>query len=150
MLLRLFTLCSLQSKGLLSVTFGSLRAFTRNKTTMLGQQTLQVSSTWISYFGLATQKEQGSSRNCSQGRSSVAQKIKKTLAPLNLSNSKKSFANYTYKSANLSFTHASHDMYPLKIYLQDDLFYFPMSQMINKAIVIDDSTVEAHIQTGLR
>ncbi|WMV09457.1 hypothetical protein MTR67_002842 [Solanum verrucosum] len=122
-----------------------LKSFYKEYATMLGQKTLQVSSTSISYFGSSSQRKQGSFRKYSQGRNSVAQKIKKTLDPLKLSNSKKSSTNKNYNSAIESSTHAYHDFYPLKIDLQDNLCYSPMSQMIKQAIVTDDSFIEEQL-----
>ena len=49
---------SAEVEGILDVTFGSFGAVTRSKATMLGQQTLQVSSTSTLYLDLQLQKEQ--------------------------------------------------------------------------------------------
>lgn len=116
-----------------------------SNTTMLGQQTLQALSTSISYFWLSTKNYQGSSRNSSPGRSSVAQMIKNTRAPLKLSNSKRSSSNKKYKSANKSSKHASQYMNPLKIYLQDNICYSPISQAIKKVIITNASSIKKQL-----
>ncbi|KAK4371350.1 hypothetical protein RND71_010825 [Anisodus tanguticus] len=55
---------------------------------MLGQQALQGSSASIPAFGYSSSKGTRSSTNSSKGRSSVAEKIKKTLVLLDLFGSK--------------------------------------------------------------
>uniref|UniRef100_M1DVG3 Uncharacterized protein n=1 Tax=Solanum tuberosum TaxID=4113 RepID=M1DVG3_SOLTU len=79
---------STEVEGILGVTFGSFGAVTRSKTATLGQQTLQVSSASTPVFGSTTPKISSSSANALEGRSSVTEKIKKTLALLEQSGSK--------------------------------------------------------------
>lgn len=67
---------SAEIERILGINFGSVGAVTRSKATMLGQQTLRVSSVPTSDFGSSTLREARSSTNASDGGSSVAEKIK--------------------------------------------------------------------------
>uniref|UniRef100_M1DCA9 Uncharacterized protein n=1 Tax=Solanum tuberosum TaxID=4113 RepID=M1DCA9_SOLTU len=93
---------STEVEGILGVTFGSFRAVTRSKTATLGQQTLQVSSASTPVFGSTTPKISSSSANALEGGSSVAEKIKKTLALLEQSGSKNSITRENCDSTNES------------------------------------------------
>ena len=81
---------STEVEDILGVTFGSFGVVTRSKAATLGQQTLQVSSASTLVFGTSTPKGASSSTNSLEGGSSVAEKIKKTLALLEQSGSKNS------------------------------------------------------------
>ncbi|KAH0684682.1 hypothetical protein KY289_022434 [Solanum tuberosum] len=98
---------STEVEGILGVTFGSFGAVTRSKTAMLGQQTLQVLSASTPIFRSATPKRSSSSTNALEGGSSVAEKIKKTLALLEQSGSTNSITRENYDSTNESSPHAS-------------------------------------------
>ena len=64
-------------EDILGVTLGSFGVVTRSKATMLGQQTLQVSSASTPIFGSATPRGSTSSTNALEGESSVAKKIRR-------------------------------------------------------------------------
>uniref|UniRef100_M1CJP7 Uncharacterized protein n=1 Tax=Solanum tuberosum TaxID=4113 RepID=M1CJP7_SOLTU len=109
--------------GILGVTFGSFGDVTRSKTATLGQQTLQVSIASIPVFGSTTLKISSSSANALEGGSSVAEKIKRTLALLEQSCSKNSTTRESYDSTNESPPRASRNVNPLKINLRDNPCY---------------------------
>ncbi|XP_070010814.1 uncharacterized protein [Nicotiana sylvestris] len=77
-------------ESILDVTFGSFGPIMRSKVSSLGQQSPQVPSTSTPVFGSSSSKGARSSTNTSEGGSYVAEKIKKTLALLDLSGFKHS------------------------------------------------------------
>ncbi|TMW83427.1 hypothetical protein EJD97_001695 [Solanum chilense] len=77
-------------EDILAVTFGSFGVVKRSTAATLGQQTLHVSSASIPVLGSSSTKGASSSTNALAGGSSVAEKIKKTLALLEQSGSKNS------------------------------------------------------------
>ncbi|KAH0773265.1 hypothetical protein KY290_010402 [Solanum tuberosum] len=136
---------STEVEGILGVTFGSFGVVTRNKAATLGQQTLQVSSTSTPVFGSTTPKKSSSSANALEGGSSVAEKIKKTLALLEQSGSKKSTTKESYDSTNESPPRASRNVSPLKINLRDNPCYSPTSPMIMQTMVAAASSSEKQL-----
>ncbi|KAK4360238.1 hypothetical protein RND71_019190 [Anisodus tanguticus] len=75
-------------ESIIGVTFASFGPITRSKASILGQQALQGSYASTLAFGYSSSKGTRSSTNALEGGSSVAEKIKKTLALLDLSRSK--------------------------------------------------------------
>uniref|UniRef100_M1ALA0 Uncharacterized protein n=1 Tax=Solanum tuberosum TaxID=4113 RepID=M1ALA0_SOLTU len=133
---------STEVEGILGVTFGSFRVVTRSKAATLRQQTLQVSPASTLVFGSTTPKISSSSANALEGGSNVAEKIKKTLALLELSGSKNSTTRESYDSTNESPPRASRNMSPLKINLPDNPCYSPTSPMIMQTMVAVVSSSE--------
>ena len=133
---------STEVKGILGVTFGSFGSVTRSKTATLGQQTLQVSSTSTPVFGSSTPKGASSSTNSLEGGSSVAEKIKKTLALLEQSGSKNSTTRENCDSTFKSSPRISRNVSPLKINLPDNACYSPSSPMIMHTTVTAASSPE--------
>ncbi|KAH0781741.1 hypothetical protein KY290_001339 [Solanum tuberosum] len=87
---------STEVEGIPGVTLGNFEVITRSKVTMLGKQTLQVSSTSNSIFESSTPKGSRSFTNALEGGSSVAEKIKKTLSLLEKIGSKSSTTKGNY------------------------------------------------------
>uniref|UniRef100_M1DBL7 Uncharacterized protein n=1 Tax=Solanum tuberosum TaxID=4113 RepID=M1DBL7_SOLTU len=112
---------------------------------MLGQQTPQVSSASTPVFGSATPKRSTSSTNILEGESSVAEKIKETLALLEQSGSKNSTTRKNYDSTNESSPRASHNVSPLKINLRNNPCYSPTSPMIMQTMVTVASSPEEQL-----
>uniref|UniRef100_M1DFX1 Uncharacterized protein n=1 Tax=Solanum tuberosum TaxID=4113 RepID=M1DFX1_SOLTU len=106
---------SAEVEGILGVTFACFGAVTTSKTRTLGQQTLQVSSASTPVFGSLTPKGSSSSTNALEGGSSVAERIKKTLALLEQSGSKNSTTKEKYDSTNESSPHTSRNQPPITI-----------------------------------
>ncbi|KAH0725020.1 hypothetical protein KY284_000885 [Solanum tuberosum] len=121
---------STEVEGIHGVTFGSFGVVTRSKATMLGQQTLQVSSPSTPVFGSSTPKG-----------------IKKTLALLEQSGSKNSTTRENYDSTNESSPHASCNVIPLKINLRDNPFYSSTSPMIMQTMVTAASSPKEQLAT---
>uniref|UniRef100_M1DQN8 Uncharacterized protein n=1 Tax=Solanum tuberosum TaxID=4113 RepID=M1DQN8_SOLTU len=129
-------------EGIIGVTYGRFGAATRSKTTMLGQQALQVSSTSTPIFGSLTPKGSRSSTNSLEGGRSVAEMIKKTLALLEQSGFKNSTTKENYDSTNEFSPHASHNLSPSKINLHNNPCDYPTSPMIMQGMVTDVSSTE--------
>ncbi|KAF3652642.1 putative mitogen-activated protein kinase kinase kinase A-like [Capsicum annuum] len=83
---------SAEVESILGVTFESVGAVTRSKAGLLGQQTYPVSSAPAPVFGSSTSKGTKSNASASEGGSSMAESLKKTLALLEHSGSKYSGA----------------------------------------------------------
>ena len=112
---------SIEVEEILGVTFGCFGAATRSKTTMLGQQTLQVSFASTPVYGSATSKGSNFSTNALDGESNLAEKIKKALALLDQSSSNNSTTRKNYDSTNESSPYALCNVSPRKITLRDNL-----------------------------
>uniref|UniRef100_M1DFC6 Uncharacterized protein n=1 Tax=Solanum tuberosum TaxID=4113 RepID=M1DFC6_SOLTU len=136
---------STEVEGIHDVTFGSFGAVTRNKAAALGQQTLQVSSASTPVFGSSTPKRASSSTNSFEGGTSIAEKIKETLALLEQSGSKNSTTRENYDSTNESSIYASHNVSPLKINLCENPCYFPTFPIIMQTMVTDASSPEEQL-----
>uniref|UniRef100_M1DA56 Uncharacterized protein n=1 Tax=Solanum tuberosum TaxID=4113 RepID=M1DA56_SOLTU len=136
---------STEVEGILGVTFGNFGVVTRSKIATLGQKALQVSSALTLVFGSSTPKGAISSTNALEGRNSVAEKIKKTLALLNLSSSKNSTTTENYDSTNESSPHASRNVSLLKINLRDNPCYSPTSPMIMQTMMNVASSPEEQL-----
>ena len=133
---------STEVEDILGVTFGSFGVVTRSKATTLGQQTLQVSSASTPVFGSSSPKSASSSTNSLEGGSSVAEKIKKTLALLEQSSSK-NLENCD--STCESSPRISRNVSPLKINLRDNPCYSPASPMIMQTMVTAASSPEEQL-----
>uniref|UniRef100_M1DBQ8 Uncharacterized protein n=1 Tax=Solanum tuberosum TaxID=4113 RepID=M1DBQ8_SOLTU len=108
---------STEVEGIPGVTLGNFEVITRSKVTMLGKQTLQVSSTSNSIFESSTPKGSRSFTNALEGGSSVAEKIKKTLSLLEKIGSKSSTTKGNYDLISGSSLNISCNVSPLKINL---------------------------------
>ena len=121
---------------------GSFGVVTRSKAATLGQQMLQVSCASTPIFGSSTPKGASSSTNSLKGGSSVAEKIKKTLALLEQSGSKNSTTRENCDSTYESSPRISRNVSPLKINLRDNPYYSPASPMIMQTMVTAASSLE--------
>ena len=136
---------SAEVESILDVTFGSFGAVTRSKANMMGQQTHRVSTTSTPVFGSSTPKRTRSSTSASEEGSSVAEKIKKTLALLDLSGSKNSGTKNDGHSTNMSSPLTPREPRTSEINLCDNPCYSPMSPIIMQTMVSDVSSMEEQL-----
>ena len=94
-----------------------------------------MSSASTPVFGSSTPKGASSSTNSLEGGSSVAEKIKKTLALLEQSGSKNSTTRENCDSTCETSPRISCNVIPLKINLRDNPCYSPASPMIMQMMV---------------
>ncbi|KAH0707416.1 hypothetical protein KY289_012492 [Solanum tuberosum] len=118
---------STEVEGILGVTFGSFEVVTRSKA--------------------ATSS---SSTNALEGGSSVAEKVKKTLALLEQSGSKNPTTKENYDSTNESSPHASRNVSLLKINLRDNPCYSHTSAMIMQTMVTVVSFLEEQLANQMK
>ena len=104
-----------------------------------------MSSTSTPIFGSSTPKGESSSTNSLEGRSSVTEKIKKTLALLEQSGSKNSTTRENYDSTYESSPRISRNVSPQKINLRDNQCYSPASPMIMQTMVTAASSPEEQL-----
>uniref|UniRef100_M1DNH9 Uncharacterized protein n=1 Tax=Solanum tuberosum TaxID=4113 RepID=M1DNH9_SOLTU len=93
-------------EGILGVTIECFRVVTRSKAARLGQKIFQVSSTSTLSFRSLTPNGSRLSTNSLDGRSRVAETIKKTIFILEQSGSNNSTIKENYDSTNESSLHA--------------------------------------------
>ena len=96
-------------------------------------------------FGSSTPKGASSSTNSLEGGSSVAEKIKKTLALLEQSGSKNSTTRENSDSTCESSPRISRNVSPLKVNLGNNQCYSPASPMIMQTMVTAASFPEEQL-----
>ena len=96
-------------------------------------------------FGSSTPKGTKSNASASEGGSSVAELLKKTLDLLEYFGYKYSGAKSDSRSTNASSPLTPHKLSPSEINLCDNLCYSPTSPVIMQVMVTDASSVEEQL-----